>query len=616
MGLRDRVLDALTSTPGRTLEQGQALLMALLFGDRFWLDSGLYDRVARASLVHSLALSGLHLGFMAALGWGLAWLLGQLRSSIFLRLPRPKLAVLLAAPLVLLYLWLGQGTPSLWRAALMFAFWGLLLMRNRGRVLLDGLFLALAVILAVSPLSVFDLRLQLSALAVASIAVFLQIGAAGKIWDGIAIHGSGWPGQVLRFCLGVLAVSFCVGLALLPLEVSEFHRVTPWFALNLLWLPVLGFVILPLGFLGLLLTALPGVSAVGGLFLSAASFLLQGFADILAYLDGAGMLEVLVPLRPSWEAMVGYWVLLLAFALWVWRRKGGGWPVSGRALVLVGLFFLVWPSIEGGWRELRGGVRLVMLDVGQGQGLAVYWPGGSMLLDGGGSFSRTFDIGKAVTAPALAWNHPPALDIVAASHPDMDHGRGIIYPLAEFDVGAFVFNGDQPHRRDAAALGHALEKAGLTPTILRAGETVPVGDGIELEVLHPPSGFKGAGDNDRSLVFRLTWNGQGLALLPGDLEQKGIAALLASGADLSARVLVLPHHGSRTSVSPALYDRVRPDLALASTGFLNVFGYPHKEVAVALEERGIPLLTTAEHGAMTVFWDGPEARGEVEMFKP
>ncbi|MEF3695987.1 ComEC/Rec2 family competence protein, partial [Desulfolutivibrio sp.] len=191
---------------------GGAMLLALLTGDRSELTTTDMDLVRRASLAHALALSGMHVGYVAALGWLLAWIAGRIRPGIFLRLPRQKLAVLLAAPLVCGYVWLGGATPSLVRAALMFACFGFLILLDRPRILLDGLFLALALIVAASPLSVFDIRLQLSALAVAGLAVFWPLGMA--VFARLPLPERLRPTAVWLF--GVLWTSLAAETALLP----------------------------------------------------------------------------------------------------------------------------------------------------------------------------------------------------------------------------------------------------------------------------------------------------------------------------------------------------------------------------------------------------------------
>lgn len=144
-----RLLPPVEDKKGPT--QATALIPALLFGDRSLCTPATLDLVAQASLAHSLALSGMHLGFAAALAYGATGLLGFIAPGLFLRLPRQKIGILLAVPVCLLYQWPGGAPPSLIRATLMLFFWAALLWFNRLKVLADGLIWALAAILLCDP---------------------------------------------------------------------------------------------------------------------------------------------------------------------------------------------------------------------------------------------------------------------------------------------------------------------------------------------------------------------------------------------------------------------------------------------------------------------------------
>ena len=115
--------------------------------------------------------------------------------------------------------------------------------------------------------------------------------------------------------------------------------------------------------------------------------------------------------------------------------------------------------------------------------------------------------------------------------------------------------------------------------------------------------------------LRLVLNGHGLALLPGDAEAPYLRALLRSSADLSADVLVLPHHGSAGSLVPALYDAVSPKLAIASAGAYNPYRLPSRKVRDALEWRDIPLHITGNEGEIAVHWDLKKNAGKKNILQ-
>lgn len=592
-GLRGALLSRLPDT------QGAAIVLGLLLGDRSRIDQTVTEELRAAGLSHTLALSGLNVVYVAVLGLGLAWGLGLVWPGLYLRIPRQKLAILLSFPLVAAYVWLGQGSPSLVRSAWMFFFWGLLLLLDRGRALVDGLFLALVLMVLWNPLCVFDVSLQMSAVAVAGLAFLYP-------WiNGLVPKARGRMARVLRLAWDALAMTCAANLALLPVTIWYFGTYPPNFLLNLPWLPVQGLVVQVLGMAGLGLAPVPGLGAAAGALLTLAAQVQDWMLAVLHRLVLEGWFPTWALLRPLWPELLGA-SLVLAVAPYC-RDARRSLPVL---LLLAGLFAMAWPHAQLLRGEMRDEVRLSVLDVGQSQAVLVTAPGGRrVLVDGGGALSRTFDMGRSVVGPALAWGRPPRLDAVVMTHPDADHAQGLAWILRQFGVGGFFTNGQWPEGHLAQELEDALA-AGvsggrLAPVALRAGERLDLGAGVALEALHPAEGYLGRGTNDNSVVLRLVWRGEPLALLPGDVQRDGIEDMLERGRDLRAAVLLLPHHGSKSSLSGLLYEAVAPDQALASCGFQNMYRFPNKDVVAELALRGIPLATTPERGMLECVWRAP-----------
>lgn len=631
------VADARLSPPPQAtsghMTQAQAFLPALLFGDRQYLTQRTVDHMAAAALVHSLALSGQHLALAALLGTLLACGVGGLFPRLYLRIPRRKLMALCSLPPALLYVWLGGAPFSLLRAFIMLAVLALLLWRNHPRTLADALITALVAITVAQPLAVFDTGLQLSVLCVASMALVLPfLSRTARRWwphplpprsNAVFSEQHSLHGLLPRLRSGISSaaralflaggVSLAIQWALAPLLLVRFGQVSPWFMLNIFWLPVLGLWVLPLAALGQMLLAV-GLGSAAQAVLAAAAWpcapLLQG----LEHLSRLGWLDFPALLRPHWTALLGWAVLVAALALvpgrWQALRQGTSTfrPVIARLTVAACLLLAVGPLLRV-YAALFSPPRLEMLDVGQGQALRLSLPGGQQLLiDGGGGLSPRFDPGEAIVLPRLTSNAPPRLHSVINSHPDADHWRGLRHILRFLSVQHFFHNGDAYSAEDAALL--AQSRAWTQGQALHAGMVItlpsPAGD-LCLEVLHPPVNSRFT-DNNNSLVLRLTHKGRGLALLTGDAEIPALRHLLASGQDLSADVLILPHHGSRRSLLPEFYDAVAPKLALASCGRHNRFGFPNQQVQDALQERGIPLRTTSAEGGMTIEFQG-EGKG-------
>lgn len=682
--LRLRLLDRLGG-PERIPPAG-GIILAILFGDRFHLDSKVLDTFARTDLLHSLALSGQHLavaGLAAAL---CVMLTGRLAPRAFLRVPRRKLLLLLCLPPAALYLWLGNAPPSLVRAALMLFFWVLLAFANKAGTLLDALLWALACILLIDPLSVYDLGLQLSALAVAALALSVplceQITAYGRRAPDAAPAGrlqpmcgpqhtatyAGQTGQeglagqaelagraghgtspfpparrkaMLHRCatglmqwrimraLAVLAVtSTAVQAVLLPLQLLTFGRASPWFFLNLVWMPLADLVVLPFAVLALLCQTADWLQPLGDGLLHIAMFPCDVLMQLLASLEQSGLLDVPALLRPHWTSALGYGAIIIALSML--GGRGTMHPATRRLLPVAAMLLMTGPVLRT-LDNASTDVQLTVFDVGQGQAVSVRTPGDRRLLvDGGGFNSPRFDSGRDLLAPALTANTSPRLDVVLNTHPDTDHLRGLLYLLESFAVHAFAHNGDTATGMNGERLVRALATGNIPSGALYAGMVLPLPHGVTVEVLHPQSpadettpkreeqatqrkkertGNAAASDRAResnnadSLVLRIVRNGKGLAVLCGDAEKASLHHILRSGAELEAEVLVLPHHGSASAFLPAFYDAVEPRLAIASCAAGNRYGYPAQPIREALAERGIELLTTGESGSIHLAWN-------------
>ena len=626
-----------------------AVLPALVFGDRSFLTPKQTDYFAQATLSHSLALSGLHLGYAAALGFALACGVGRCFPGLWLRIPRPLAVLLLALPLAGIYLWLGQAPVSLVRAACMLVFWATLMLLKRPKVMLDGLCFAVAFLLLLDPLSLFDISLQLSALSVATIALcFPTVSRMGQRLfpfspKRAASASSGPPSlwmreiviTILRGTLTLAGVSFCIQVMLSPLTIRAFGTAGLWFPLNLIWLPVLGSLVMPLAFAGLLLSSL-GLDSLAQLALHGATLPCEALLWLLARMDTASLLIAPVVLRPHWMSGAGFWLLCLFLPQLFLAPPAGGQRQKIRAVIALGLFLLLLPPGMAWYASQQPGVRLRVLDVGQGQAVLVEWSGlaqmdlaqpgtswlpfaprhsGRVLIDGGGFSSGSFDTGEAVVAPVLTDNALPRVDMIINSHPDTDHLAGLLYLLRHFQTRAYATNGDTATPALAAQEKSVLEQTQRLPAVLTAGDVLALAPDLNLEVLWPPRGMvgnqvkgprKGESGNNASLILRLVWQGKPLALVCGDAELPALRALTEStaGAEhLTAQALVLPHHGSGKSLLPAFYDAVQPAVALASCGFSNQWGFPAASVRAALQERGIPLYTTARDGQLSLIWE-------------
>ena len=579
--------------------QNAAILRALIIGDRSGIDRSLQDAFARAGVAHVLAISGLHIGIVAAAAYSAWWwLLGRSRR-LLLSWTMPRLAALLAIPSVLLYAGLAGGRVATWRAVVMVLVYLGSILIGRQHEVYRSLALAALLISVIWPGAMFEVSFQLSFVAV--LAIFAGLSRLSGWWEKFSADRlfqlQPWPGRVWRWGLLSGAVSGCAILGTAPITAAHFNQVAvAGFVTNLVIIPLLGSV-----------AVIAGLAAAGLLFVH------EGLAHLLALAAG-GVVQVsawIVEVIGAWPYAAFDVVTPNLFELAVIYGMGAclflgfrsSQPVRYTLLVLCAV--LLADCAYWTWqRFFRQDMRVTFLDVGQGDAAVIEFPGSQvMVVDGGGFASPTFDSGEAIIAPFLWGRKIGRVDTVVMSHPQLDHYGGLAYVVTHFGPSEFWSSGEEADSKRFGRLQHALGQAGLVSREMCRGSVVESVSEVRIEILHPPCGTRGLDTNNASLVLRLS-HGSVDFLLPGDIEMAGERSLLASGQALQSEILKVPHHGSRSSSSAAFVRAVSPQLAIASLGSFNRFDFPSHEIVQRYLGHEVELLRTDRDGTVRVISDG------------
>jgi competence protein ComEC len=531
-----------------------ALLRAFAVGDT----RGLGQRdwaVARANGVsHLIAISGFHVGVAAVFGVWLASLAYALWPSLALRLPRPQAQAGAALLVAVVYSALaGFGLPTV-RTLLMIAVVALARCRRRGSNGAQSLALAMIAILLADPLAVLAPGFWLSFVGVGFLILCLQA------------RGRGWRAFLHELSAGQLLMT----VALLPLTLWFFGQASLVGALsNLVAVPLVSFVIVPCALFGMLLLLLCPPLAAPVLWLAAQIAHAQWWLfERMATWPGAHWFLPTVQLHALLLAVAG--------ALWMFMPRG----VPLRWLGVLLFLPLLLPPRSA---PAEGAFRLWVLDVGQGLAVLVRTHDHLLVYDTGARYPSGFDLGEAVVLPAIHALGLPRVDTLMISHGDNDHAGGA-QTVAEAFPQARRLAGEPARMRvpmQQCVSGQAWQW-----------------DGVRFRVLSPAPGG-GDRDNDSSCVLLVEGRG-GRVLLPGDISSKtepAVAAALGAGPP---PVLVVPHHGSKTSSGAAFIAALQPSLALVSAGWRNRFGHPRAEVLARYAQAGVPLFNTAVEGAVEV----------------
>jgi competence protein ComEC len=363
--------------------------------------------------------------------------------------------------------------------------------------------------------------------------------------------------------LGNVQLALLFGL--LPLTVLLFDRVAVAAPLvNLVAVPIFSFATVPLTFAGLL-----SGGSIGHELLHLASWTLGVVEWIIEGAQRVPGTSVRIP------EMRGASALLLAMPL-AWVLLPPGWP--GRTVAWLGLLAVVSYTPP---RPAPGCVQVDVLDVGQGLATVATTRSSTVLFDTAPAFRGGGSAAESVVVPFLRGRGVDTLDFVVVSHADLDHAGGFRTILQTLTV-AGVYVGE--------TLGH-----GDAERACQAGNAWTI-DRIRFEFLYPPAGSKAEG-NDASCVLQIS-AGRHHVLITGDIERAAEVQLLASGTAQQVAVVVVPHHGSRTSSHAHFVDMLSPQLAVVSAAFGNRWGLPHDAVVRRWQAVGAEVLNTATDGAV------------------
>lgn len=640
------------------------VMIASLLGNKHYLDTETATVFREGGTFHILVISGLHITFIGGLA---AIVVGWFTRRTYIKFVA-----------VCTFLWLytvavGAEVPVV-RASLMFTVLWFSYVIHRSGSLANALGTCGLILLVWRPGDLFTPSFQLTFVSVAAIVLagfplistFRKIGdwtprasepfppdvpkwlrrfcetlywnpkrweidAARNVWKANLFKSTYFQltrplQKVLAYLFEGVLVSLIVQIAMLPLVVHYFHRVTPVSVLLNLWAGV--FIALE-SFASVFAVLFSYVSWSLALpFIRLTEMLHWLLVGVPGYFSNIRWLSFRVPVYAEIEAYLyaAYFLLIvvLAVAVFAWdpfRLRAA----ESRANLKLRLVPAAATTVLGGiiifhpFSEPRpdGRLHVEFLDVGQGDSIFITFPNGAtMLVDGGGRPSdREEDeepfqpdvpsIGETVVSEFLWEKGYSQIDHIVGTHADADHIQGLADVTRNFQIGQAWFGLPQADDADQLRLTNVLSRYGVPVRNLARGDRFEIG-GTLVEILNPPAaGAHIWKENDRSLVIRLT-HGNSSFLLTGDIEQTAEYYITYTGQNISADVVKVPHHGSRTSSSAAIVENVNPQFAIIPVGRRSMFGHPHKEVVERWRAGGSTVLMTGDQGAISFSTDGNE----------
>ena len=620
--LRHQLLESLEKLfPG---EEG-ALLKAMVLGMKDSLPPEVRETYIATGLAHLMAVSGLHIGFVAAACYFMFWPvvfygLFRLKPDSARAGHSRKVTALLCLVPVLFYMVVVGAKVSSLRAGIMVSALLLAILFDRQSSLFNAFLSAGFIILLWQPASILDIGFQLSFLAVGGILLVFTllfeinddpVARMGELtWSRKLIESPHtdtpfWQALKFRFekiLIGGALISVTVTAVTLPVLIYQFNRISlVGIFLNILMVPLASLLIPAVllmtivGTVSTALVALPALPALG---------LARFFLWVPEFFARSSFSSLHVPTPPPLWLLFYFSTLLSGLLILKTRalnQQVGGWLKNSFIVFVLGTLILFsWPRV---FQFPGDTLSISVLDVGQGESLLIEFPNGeTMVMDGGGFYKNRFDVGGRVVAPYL-WNRGIGkIDYMVATHSDNDHIRGLYALLDLFPVKHFLTMGESGER--LRRLQKQAHSKGAKFLPLKINEPIQVGE-VRLIPLHPEPGSDSDRriDNDLSLVMRLEYKNFSM-LFTGDISDKVEERLAKNPQQIKANILKAPHHGSRFSNSSAFIQAVKPGTVIFSSGYLNRMHHPHPETLERYQKAGVDIRRTDAHGAVQVITDG------------
>jgi competence protein ComEC len=575
-----------------------ALMKALVVGDMGAVTKEMRNEFTAAGVNHVLSISGLHvsmLGFVVflMLRFGCSY-----STYLTLRCNLVKIATFFSFLAVVFYTAVAGAMVPTVRSAIMIGVYELAVLLDREEEVFASLTFAALLIALIWPAVIADISFQLSFLAV----LFIVWGmrrmmerSPKRQRDELPQERSWWKERIGQGKLH-LAVPLFATLGTGPLIAHYFgHLSLAGFVANPIVVPLVGFVVVPLGLMaGFLSLIFP--SAAGMLFWPA-EYLLSSTLWLVGLFASLPLAHIPVPVPNLFEVTTLY--LLIVSLFFVGRNRFAIFAVVMFGLVLAADAYYWWRE-----RWDRKDLRVTHLNVGQGDAAVVELPRSKVLvIDAGGTALGDFDTGESIVGPFLRSRKILKVDYLFLSHPRVDHYGGMRAIAMEFAPAEFWSGRGKGKTTRFDDLEEALERTQVKRVGLSDQDPCRAIDGVKLCVLYPPPD----GAEDTSVVLRLEF-GKVQFLFAGDIDRREELFLQQKANALRSAILKVPRHGSGSSSTEEFVTAVRPALAIISARERNPGAPSRDEVVARYRKIGAEVLRTDEDGAIIVESDGSTIR--------
>ncbi len=536
------------------------LIVALMIGDKSLITAEQWKVLQQTGTSHLLAISGLHIGLVFTFGYFVANYLFRLLPFLIVRVPAQRIALLAGLVFAIFYSALAGFALPTQRALIMLCL-SVLSIWNYNSISIRRLF-------STSLLFIF----LLDPFAINTPSFWLSFTAVGFI-----IYGMSYRVKPEGIWWAWGRAQWLIMIGLMPMALFWFQMISEFsFVANIIAIPIVSFCVVPL----ILIYAIVDLvqPELSGYILSLIDISMSLLWSFLEFIYSFPKFELSV----SSPSLITTIISLIAV---LWFLLPGGFPAKTLAFLLLSPLFF--STVD---KPKNNDVWLHILDVGQGTAVIVQTANQTMLYDTGAKFSDRFNAGSAVVVPVLQTLGVSKVDKLIISHADNDHIGGLASVLEGIQVDEVLFNG-KFNQKEQKLWKHS------DCTYRQSWKK----DGIDFTILHPKNitGLGSLSKNQSSCVVQINTDSLKI-LLPGDIDYKIELKLLEQYSNtLQSDILLVPHHGSKTSSSEPFIDVIKPKYALITNGYRNRFGFPKQVIMSRYQKRGVQAISTVDSGMLS-----------------
>ncbi len=546
-------------------EENSSLMKSIILGEYSYLEEENIEKYSNLGLAHILAVSGLHIGIIAGF---LIYTLSHLGV-------RRKLNIAVTLGVIWFYGYLIGFPPSLLRANIMLSilFYGETLRELYNSI--NALFFAMFILLIINPMWIFNLGFQLSFMATFAIIYFTP-----KIQEVFYPYNN----KITYGLSGILGVQ----VGLLPIQAYYFNQISILSIFsNLIIAPILSLALIIGAVMIVLFYSIPMLIPFIGYILDFILSIEFYLVNILYKLP-FGIIRFHSP--EISEIIIYYIFILIVFGV-IEVSKLSSYIKKAIIYYLVALIlfnFIILFTDKS--------IEIQFIDVGQGDSILINTKEGSYLVDTGGSIMDSFDVGKNITLPYLQKIGINKLKGVFITHFDEDHSKSLPLLIDNIDIGNILIS----YEDNKSKIYNEIKENGISLIILKEDDLIWLDENTYIEVLSPNKDLinRKLEGNNLSLVFLLSYYDKEI-LFTGDIEKEAELQLVDK-INGNVDIIKVPHHGSNTSSTEELLNKIKPSIAIISVGRNNFYGHPRKEIIERYEKLGTKLYRTDTMGMIKV----------------